>query len=63
MVLSMYLLRHLRGDAIVEASHVDDSYDLPTLALALLEKRVQLRGAFLRVEEGIPRRGGSRQIG
>ena len=51
MVLTMYLLRHLRGDAIVEASYVDDSYDLNSLALALLKERVSLQGAFLRVED------------
>lgn len=50
MVLTMYLLRHLRGDAIVEASYVDDSYDLNSLAMALLKERVSLQGAFLRVE-------------
>ena len=51
MALTMYLLRHLRGDAIVQADYEDDSYDLADLALALLERRVQLAGSFLRVEE------------
>jgi len=53
MVLTMYLLRHLRGDAIVQVDYEDDSYDLPDLALALLERRVQLAGSFLRVEESV----------
>lgn len=51
MVLTMYLLRHLRGDAIVEGSYVDDSYDLNSLALALLKDKVSLQGAFLRLED------------
>ena len=51
MALTMYLLRHLRGDAIVQVDYEDDSYDLADLALALLERRVQLAGSFLRVEE------------
>ena len=53
MVLTMYLLRHLRGDAIVQVDYEDDSYDLADLALALLERRVQLAGSFLRVEESV----------
>ena len=53
MVLTMYLLRHLRGDAIVQADYEDDSYDLADLALALLERRVQLSGSFLWVEESV----------
>ena len=51
MVLTMYLIRHLRADAIVDASYLDDSYDLEALAAALLNERVSLKGAFLRVED------------
>jgi hypothetical protein len=47
-VLSMYLLRHLRGDAILDAEYVDDSYALEDLARAMIEGRVHMRGAFLR---------------
>ena len=47
-VLSMYLLRHLRGDAIADAGYVDDSYDLEDLARALIEGRVSLSGTFLK---------------
>jgi hypothetical protein len=47
-VLSMYLLRHLRGDAILDAEYVDDSYDLEDLARAVVEGRVRMSGAFLK---------------
>ncbi len=50
MVLIMYLLRHLRGDAIVDATYTDDTYDLTSLARALIDRRVTLEGSFLRVE-------------
>ena len=50
-VLGMYLLRHLRGDAIVEAGYVDDSYELEDLARALIEKRVRLSGCYLKVAD------------
>ena len=50
LTLTLYLLRHLRGDAVVDPDYEDDSYSVKDLALALLEKRVQLTDAFLRVE-------------
>ena len=50
MALNLYLLRHLRGDAVVDPDYEDDSTGVKDMALALLEKRVQLTDAFLRVE-------------
>ena len=57
MVLTMYLLRHLRGDAIVDAAYVDDTYDLTSLARALIQEKVELEGSFLRVEDESVRGG------
>jgi hypothetical protein len=49
LVLTMYALKHLRGDAILEASHENSTYTEDELALALLTGKVSLNGAFLRV--------------
>ena len=49
LVLTMYALKHLRGDAILEASHENNTYTEDELALALLTSKVGLQGAFLRV--------------
>jgi hypothetical protein len=45
----MYVLKHLRGNAILEADHENDTYDLEDLALALVNGRTSLTGAFLPV--------------
>ena len=50
MILTMYTIRHLRGNTILEASHVNDTFDLLSLARALIEKEVSSSGVFLRVE-------------
>jgi hypothetical protein len=49
LVLTMYALKHMRGDAILEASHENSTYTEDELALALLTRKVGLQGAFLRV--------------
>ena len=49
LVLTMYAIKHLRGDAILEASHDNDTYTEDELALALVNGTVTLPGAFLRV--------------
>ncbi len=49
MVLTMYAIKHLRGDAILEVSHQKDTYNEEELALALITGKVELNGAFLRV--------------
>ena len=49
LVLAMYALKHMRGDAILEASHENSTYTEDELALALLTRKVGLQGAFLRV--------------
>jgi len=49
LVLTMYAVKHLRGDAVLEATHCNDTYSEEELALALVTGRVGLTGAFLRV--------------
>ena len=49
LVLTMYAIKHLRGNAILEASHQNDTYTDEELALALITGKVGLQGAFLRV--------------
>ena len=49
LVLTMYAIKHLRGDAILEATHHNNTYTDEELALALVTGKVSLQGAFLRV--------------
>jgi len=49
LVLTMYAVKHMRGDAILEATHKNDTYTEDELAHALLTGKVSLTGAFLRV--------------
>jgi len=49
-VLAMYIIKHLRGNAILDASHENDTYDLEDLARALLLGDVTLTGNFVAVE-------------
>jgi hypothetical protein len=49
-VLAMYILKHLRGNTILEASHENDTYELEDLARALLRGEVKLSGNFVAVE-------------
>jgi len=50
MVLTMYIIKHLRGNTILEATHNNDAFDLLSLANALIRQEVTLEGNFLRVE-------------
>ena len=49
MVLAMYIVKHMRGNVILEAGHENDTFDLQSLALALLKGEVALTGWFLKV--------------
>lgn len=49
LVLTMYAVKHLRGDTLLEASHLDDTYTDEALAHALITGKTDLVGAFLRV--------------
>jgi len=50
MILAMYIIKHLRGNSILEAGHSNDTFDLLALAQALIKREVSVTGAFLRVE-------------
>jgi hypothetical protein len=52
-VLAMYILKHLRGNTLLDAGHENDTYELQDLAGALLRGEVTLSGNFVAV-------GGSR---
>jgi len=47
LVLTMYAVKHLRGDAILEVFHQNDTYTEEELAFALITGKVELNGAFL----------------
>ena len=50
LLLTMYVMKHLRGNVILEASHENDTYDSYAIARALVSRQVSLKGAFLLVE-------------
>jgi len=49
LLLTMYAMKHLRGNAILEPTHNNDTYTIQQLAHALLVGKVGFSGAFLRV--------------
>jgi len=49
MIISMYIIKHLRGNVILEASHNNDTFDLLSLAQSLIKGEVSLDGYFLQV--------------
>jgi len=49
MLLSMYIIKHLRGATILEASHENDTFDLVSLARSLVNGEVSVNGGFMRV--------------
>lgn len=49
MVFTMYIIKHLRGNAILEASHNNDTFDLLSLARSLIKREISLTGVFLAV--------------
>jgi len=48
-ILILYCLRHLRGNVILEAGHVNDSVKVSDLAEARLDRKVMLNGSFVPV--------------
>lgn len=50
LLIRLYALRHLRGNAVVDPSHENDSCPVKDLAHALITERVSLRCGFVRVE-------------
>ena len=49
-LLTLYIVRHLRGNVVLEASHENDAVPVRDLAEALIEGRVTLQGGFVAVE-------------
>ena len=49
LLLTMYAMKHLRGNAILDVAHDNNTYTEEQLALALVAGKVGLSGAFLRV--------------
>lgn len=48
-LLGLYVLRHLRGNTILDPGHVNDAYTVDELALAMAERRTTVDGMFLPV--------------
>ncbi len=49
-VLAMYIIKHLRGNTILDADHENDTYELHDLARAVLHLEVHVIGSFVAVE-------------
>ena len=49
-LVTLYCLRHMRGNVVLEATHRNESVRLLDLAQALLHKRVTLTGRFVAVQ-------------
>ncbi len=49
MILTMYIVKHLRGNVILESSHCNNTFDLLPLAQSLLKCEVSLDGRFLKL--------------
>ena len=49
-LLTMYCLRHMRGNVVLEARHENNAVGLLDLAEAVLMGRVRLTGCFVPVE-------------
>lgn len=50
MVLTMYVLKHLRGNSVLEADYENETFDLIDLARSLIKREVSLEGGFMQVE-------------
>ena len=48
LVLTMYAMKHLRGNAVLDVAHENNTYTAEQLALALVMGKVGFTGAFLR---------------
>lgn len=49
LILTMYALRHLRGNVILEPTHENVTYSVDELAFALVTGKVNLTGGFVHV--------------
>jgi hypothetical protein len=53
-VLAMYVIKHLRGNAIVDADHENDTYEVSDLVKALLQGNISVKGSFMAIQEELP---------
>ena len=49
MLLSMYAVKHMRGNTVLEVSHENDTFELEDMAKALIRGDVSVNGVFLRI--------------
>jgi len=49
MLLTMHAIKHLRGSTILDAAHCNDTFDLVSLAKALINREVVVSGSFVRI--------------
>lgn len=49
LILAMYAVKHLRGNAILDAAHENTTYTPEEVAKALVDCRLGLSGGFLEV--------------
>lgn len=50
LILTMYAVKHLRGNTILEKDYQNETYPIKDLARALVARRLTLEGSFFRVE-------------
>ena len=50
MITTMFVIRHLRGNSIIDVTQENDTYDLRSLAKSLINEDIRLSGSFLRIE-------------
>jgi hypothetical protein len=50
MITTMFVIRHLRGNSIIDVTQENDTYDLRSLARSLINEDIKLSGSFLRIE-------------
>lgn len=48
MLIAMYIIKHLRGNAILDPTHDNNTYELKDLAYALITKKINVNGIFIK---------------
>ena len=48
MLIAMYITKHLRGNAILDPTHDNNTYELKDLAFALITKKINVNGVFIK---------------
>jgi len=47
-LIAMYIIKHLRGNAILDPKHDNNTYELKDLAFALITKKINVNGVFIK---------------